>query len=36
MEDEFRSMSSNDVCDLVEIPDGAKKSRLQMGLQNEI
>jgi hypothetical protein len=25
MEDEFRSMSSNDVCDLVEIPDGAKR-----------
>jgi hypothetical protein len=24
MEEEFRSMSSNDVCDLVEIPDGGK------------
>jgi hypothetical protein len=23
--EELRSMSSNDVCDLVEIPDGAKR-----------
>jgi hypothetical protein len=23
--EEFRSMSSNDVCDLVEIPDGGKR-----------
>jgi hypothetical protein len=25
MEEEFRSMSSNDILDLVEIPDGAKR-----------
>jgi len=35
MKDEIRSLSTNDVSDLEEIPKGAK-SRLQMGLQDKM
>jgi hypothetical protein len=34
MEEELMSISSNDVWDLVESPDGEKNSSLQMTLQN--
>ena len=36
MEDEMKSMSANKIWDLEEIPKGAKNSRLQMGLQDEM
>ena len=36
MEDEMKSMSINKVWDLEEIPKVAKKSRLKVGLQNEV